>query len=184
MQPSHAARCRTAWLADPRAQLCPTCSSGDLTGFPPEMELAPAHRGVSRLPPPLCSHPAQTGAAPAGFTPAQRTQTLPGVGGTGRWGIEVSHIPHSIAPACTERLRGPAKPNWQQHPSHPRVLDLESSLGMASLLLRGVPKTSLIQTAGQGEGKEKTQVVFAAATCIGGKRDCPLRPGRILLPSH
>lgn len=67
-----------------------------------------------------------------------------------------------------------AKLSWQQHPSHPRVLDLESSLGTASLLLRGVPNTSLIQTAGQGEGKEKTQVVFAATTCPGEKWDHPL----------
>lgn len=79
----------------------PMCGSSDLTGFPPEMELARPRRGVSRLPP-LCSHPAQARAAPAGWgstLPVLQQDLQPdggrspclGWGGTGRTGRTRSH---------------------------------------------------------------------------------------------
>lgn len=149
-------------------QLCPTCSSSDLTGFPPEVELARPCRGVSSvllfqllqqpgLQSCLCSH---------------RIYSWPEVGRTRRHTGQDLTRPaqhHSCSrplSALSQPRLGTAERSWMLNPSHPHELDLEKWFGNGLPAAEGssspVPNP---KTSGQGEWKEKMQGACSAKAC-------------------
>lgn len=154
-------------------RLCPTCSPGDLSGFPAEVELAGPCRGVSSVllfqllqQPGLRSWPC-----------SRRIHSWPTVRRTRRHAGQDLTRPAQHR-SCSRPLSalpqpslGTAEQSWMLHPSHPHEPDLEKWFG------KGLPDTEGSsspvpnpKTSGQGEWKEKMQGGFSAKACCSQER--------------
>lgn len=147
---------------------CPTCSSSDLTGFPPEVELARPCRGVSSV---LLSELLQQPGLPSSLC-SHRIYSWLGVEGTRRHTAQdltrpaQHHCCSRPLSALSQPRLGTAELSWMLCPSHPHELDLEKCFGNGLPAAEGsyspVPNP---KTSGQGQWKEKTQGAFSAKAC-------------------